>query len=87
LFSSDPGVDPCACVARSVACYARSVQRTCFDVLSELFARDIDKELLHRGAAKTPTARIRWLEEMQSLAEDAKRARDHEAETATRPAD
>jgi hypothetical protein len=60
------------------------VPRTCFDVLSDVFARDIDRELLRRARAKSATERIRWLEEMQSFAKDAKRGRDHEAETATR---
>jgi hypothetical protein len=63
------------------------VHRTCFHVLSELFARDIDRDLLRQARAKSVTDRIRWLEEMQSFAEDAKRARDNEAETATRAAD
>lgn len=48
------------------------VERTCFDVLSELFARDVDRELLQRAAAKTPTERIEWLEPMQALAGGAK---------------
>jgi hypothetical protein len=50
--------------------------RTCFDVLSELFARDIDMDLLRQAMAKTPTERILWLEEMQAFADDAKRARE-----------
>jgi hypothetical protein len=60
--------------------------RTCFDVLSELFARDIDVELLRRAQAKTPTERIVWLEEMQAFAEEAGKARSDEAAGATRPA-
>ena len=51
------------------------VERPCFDVLSELFARDIDMELLRRAQARTPTERIRWLEGMQEFAEQARKAR------------
>lgn len=51
--------------------------RTCFDVLAELFARDVDPTLIARGLAKTPTERIQWLEEMQSFAEEARKARAH----------
>ena len=61
------------------------MDRTCFDVLSELFARDIDKDLLRQSRAKTPTERIIWLEEMQAFAADARNARRHEAERAARP--
>src|SRR5262245_38687352 len=49
------------------AWYFVHVQRTCFDVLAELFARDVDRELLRRSRAKTPTERIQWLEEMQEF--------------------
>ena len=49
--------------------------RTCFDILSELFARDIDMDLLRRAKAKTPTERIVWLEQMQAFAEEAKKAK------------
>jgi hypothetical protein len=52
---------------------------TCFDVLSELFARDVDRELLRRAQERTPTERILWLEEMQKFAEDARMARANEA--------
>jgi hypothetical protein len=45
---------------------------TCFDVLSELFARDVDRELLKRAQARTPTERLIWLEEMQAFAEDVR---------------
>jgi hypothetical protein len=62
------------------------VPQTCFDVLSELFARDIDRDLLRRAKAKTPTERIIWLEEMQAFAADARNAQHHAAETAPRPA-
>lgn len=51
-----------------------SVEQTCFDVMSELFARDIDGDLLRRAQAKTPTERIVWLEEMQAFAEAAQKA-------------
>lgn len=61
------------------------MDRTCFDVLSELFARDVDVELLRRAKGKTPTERIVWLEEMQAFAEDARKARIDEAPGATRP--
>ena len=47
---------------------------TCFDVLSELFARDLDPELVRRAKAKTPTERILWLEEMQRFADEARKA-------------
>jgi len=49
------------------------MERTCFDILSELFARDIDMDLLRRSMAKTPTERIIWLEEMQAFAEELKK--------------
>ncbi len=62
------------------------MERTCFDILSELFARDVDRELLRRAQAKTPTERIIWLEEMQAFADDAKKARQDEASRAPRPA-
>ena len=55
------------------------MSETCFDLLSELFARDVDRELMRRAQARTPTERIVWLEEMQAFAEDAKKARDNEA--------
>jgi hypothetical protein len=48
------------------------------DALIDLFARDVDMDLLRRGLAKTPTERIEWLEEMQAFAEAAKKARDDE---------
>lgn len=53
--------------------------RTCFDILSELFARDIDPHLMRQSKAKTPTERIVWLEEMQAFAAAAKRARSTSA--------
>ena len=55
------------------------MERSCFDILSELFARDVDMDLLRRGMARTPTERIIWLEEMQAFAEAAKEARRDEA--------
>jgi hypothetical protein len=54
-------------------------EQTCFDVLAELFARDVDRELLSRSLAKTVTERIQWLEQMQEFAEVARKARAHEA--------
>ena len=65
--------------------YALDVERTSFDVLAELFERDVDRDLLARSLAKTPTERIVWLEEMQAFADDARKARD-EAARATRDA-
>jgi hypothetical protein len=53
--------------------------RSSFDVLAELFARDVDRELLERSLARTPTERIIWLEEMQEFAEAARKARADEA--------
>jgi len=49
--------------------------RTCFDILSELFARDIDADLVRKAKAKTPTERIIWLEATQALADAAREAR------------
>gem|GEM_PF-5958732 len=63
-----------------------SVAETCFDVLSRLFAADIDQDLLRQAAAKTPTERITWLEEMQAFAEDAEKARKHAAARSANPA-
>ncbi len=65
--------------ARRWPWYIFVVERTGFDVLSELFARDVDRELLRRAAEKTPTERIEWLEQMQSFADDARKARADEA--------
>lgn len=65
-------------------CYVSGMGLTCFDVLSELFAKDIDRDLLRRAKAKTPTERIMWLEEMQAFAEDARKARQNEAARAAR---
>lgn len=55
------------------------MSQTVFDVLAELFARDVDRELLRRSLARTPTERIAWLEEIQTFAEEAKKARADEA--------
>ena len=64
------------------AWYASSVpagaELTCFDILAELFARDVDRELLRQSLARTPTERIEWLEEMQAFADSARKAREHE---------
>jgi hypothetical protein len=49
---------------------------TSFDVLAELFAKDVDPSLQARALARTPTERIAWLEEMQAFAEAARKARD-----------
>lgn len=58
------------------------VSSTCFDVLSRLFANDVDMTLLRQAAAKTPTERILWLEDMQQFADDAKKAIADEASRA-----
>jgi hypothetical protein len=58
---------------------ARVAGVSCFETLAEAFARDIDRTLLRRALAKTPTERIEWLEQMQALAEEARTARAHEA--------
>ncbi|MBN9167543.1 MAG: hypothetical protein J0I07_41825 [Myxococcales bacterium] len=52
------------------------MEQTCFDELAELFARDIDRELLRRSVAKTVVERFIWLEEMQAFAEEARRRKD-----------
>lgn len=57
---------------------------TSFDRIAELFARDVDRGLLRRALARTPTERIEWLEEMQAFADEAKKARAHEATRAPR---
>jgi hypothetical protein len=61
------------------------MSRSSFDVLAELFARDVDPTLLARGLARTPTERIDWLEDMQELAEEARKARAREAQAAPQP--
>jgi hypothetical protein len=53
-----------------------------FDIIAELIARDVDRTLLARSLARTPTERIQWLEEMQAFAEEARKAREHEAASA-----
>lgn len=60
--------------------------RTSFDTLAELFARDVDRSLLERGLAMTPTERIIWLEEMQAFAEAIKPGGTDEAARAPRKA-
>jgi hypothetical protein len=52
------------------------VERTCFDILAELFARDVDRELLRRSCAKTVTERLIWLEEMQAFGAEARATRE-----------
>jgi hypothetical protein len=54
------------------------------DALIDLFARDVDVDLLRRGLAKTPTERIIWLEEMQAFAEAARKARKNAASESPR---
>lgn len=51
-------------------------QRSSFDVLAELFARDVDRGLLVDSLQRTPDERIRWLEELQAFAEEARNARN-----------
>ncbi|MFT3697190.1 MAG: hypothetical protein QM831_28870 [Kofleriaceae bacterium] len=43
--------------------------RSSFDVLAELFAKDVEPVLSARFQALTPAQRIAWLEEMQQFAE------------------
>jgi hypothetical protein len=62
------------------------VSRTCFDLLGELFARDVDRDLLRRACERTPTERIIWLEEMQAFAAAVRDPDDHEAARAARAA-
>jgi hypothetical protein len=69
-----------------VAATISSMERSSFDVIAELMARDLDPELLRRARDKTPTERIIWLEEMQAFADDARKARTDAAERAPRPA-
>ena len=66
-------------------CYAQlmPLAPSSFDVLAELFARDVDRDLLRRSLAKTPTERILWLEEMQTFADDARKARARAANSAS----
>jgi hypothetical protein len=61
------------------------VAATLFDELAELFARDVDRTLLARSLARTVPERLRWLEEMQELAEKM-RGRADEAPGAPRQA-
>jgi len=70
----------------AVAATISSMERSSFDVIAELMARDLDPELLRRARDKTPTERIIWLEEMQAFADDARKARTDAAERAPRPA-
>jgi hypothetical protein len=58
------------------------VELTCFEILAELFAQDVDRDLLKRSLGMTPTERIIWLEEMQGFAEAAEKGRRDEAESA-----
>lgn len=55
--------------------YVGTVERTLFDILAELFARDADQALLRSSAAKTPTERLRWLQDTQAFADAARVAR------------
>ena len=59
---------------------------TCFEILADLFAADVDRELLRQAQARTPTERLTWLEEMQAFADDAKEARRNETERTNRNA-
>lgn len=66
-----------------LACYHEPMERTCFDILAELFSRDVDTELLKRASSRTPTERIIWLEEMQAFADHLEQARVDETPKAT----
>jgi hypothetical protein len=59
-----------------------------FDAIAEAIAKDLDRALLKRSLARTPTERIAWLESMQALAKEARPARDaaREAARAAAPA-
>jgi hypothetical protein len=46
------------------------MESTAFDILAELFAKDVDEGLLRRSLQKTPEERLIWLEEMQALAQE-----------------
>jgi hypothetical protein len=61
------------------ACYRGDVSRTCFDLLAELFAKDVDRALMRQSLARTPTERIQWLEQIQAFADAARKARADEA--------
>jgi hypothetical protein len=46
--------------------------RSSFDVLAELLAKDVDRDLLAKSRARTFVERLEWLEEMRSLTSKAK---------------
>ncbi len=58
--------------------------RSSFDILAELFAQDVDLELLRKSLAKTPTERIEWLEQMQQFGEEMREAAQNAASKAPR---
>ena len=61
------------------------MERSSFDVVAELVARDVDMTLLRRALARTPTERIQWLEEMQEFSAQARKsARDERAKAEPR---
>ena len=47
--------------------------RSSFVVLAELLAKDVDRDLLAQGKAKTFAERLEWLEEMRLLVPSANR--------------
>ena len=51
------------------------MERSSFDVIAELFAKDIDTALLAKSRAKTFAERLAWVEEMRSIAAAARRAK------------
>lgn len=64
-------------------CYVSAVERTCFDILADLFAQDVDRALEKGAAKKTPGERLQWLEDIQAFAEEARRARQRETESSS----
>ncbi|MBX7114084.1 MAG: hypothetical protein K1X64_07090 [Myxococcaceae bacterium] len=64
----------------------KAMERTSFDILAELFAKDIDPSLVKRGLERSPTERIEWLEQMQQFADAARKAARLEAERSSQAA-
>ncbi|HVY44285.1 MAG TPA: hypothetical protein VHB21_00340 [Minicystis sp.] len=58
------------------------MERSSFDTLAELLAADVDRSLVRRALQKTPDERLAWLEEMQALMQEMRRARQDEASRA-----
>jgi len=53
----------------------RAAERDSFEVLTELFARDIDGALMDENLKLTPEQRLLKLEAMMRFGEEARRAR------------